>query len=170
MNWLYFQLIASMPTPRRVVLTGTPIQNDLQEFFSIVEFCNPGLLGMLLDPYINYFQKVSRTYGYTYMYDIYRKRKKKIETIWSWKMSTFSKYLFSFKMKVHVGLTTGFFFVRIFWIIQKSVWKSYRCLPSTKCFAWRYWIGSREREWTQSYYETICSSAISRNQYQIPAS
>lgn len=95
---------------------------------------------------------------------------KKIETIWSWKMSTFSKYLFSFKMKVHVGLTTGFFFVRIFWIIQKSVWKSYRCLPSTKCFAWRYWIGSREREWTQSYYETICSSAISRNQYQIPAS
>lgn len=98
------------------------------------------------------------------------KGKKKIETIWSWKMSTFSKYLFSFKMKVHVGLTTGFFFVRIFWIIQKSVWKSYRCLPSTKCFAWRYWIGSREREWTQSYYETICSSAISRNQYQIPAS
>lgn len=38
-------LIASMPTPRRVVLSGTPIQNDLQEFFSIVEFCNPGLLG-----------------------------------------------------------------------------------------------------------------------------
>lgn len=70
-----------MPTPRRVVLTGTPIQNDLQEFFSIVEFCNPGLLGMLLDPYINYFKKVSRTYGYTYMYDIYRKRKKNIETI-----------------------------------------------------------------------------------------
>lgn len=68
-----------MPTPRRVVLTGTPIQNDLQEFFSIVEFCNPGLLGMLLDPYNNYFQKVSRTYGY--MYDIYRKRGKKIETI-----------------------------------------------------------------------------------------
>lgn len=67
-----------MPTPRRVVLTGTPIQNDLQEFFSIVEFCNPGLLGMLLDPYINYFQKVSRTCGYTYMYDIYRKRKKKL--------------------------------------------------------------------------------------------
>lgn len=170
MNWLYFQLIASMPTPRRVVLTGTPIQNDLQEFFSIVEFCNPGLLGMLLDPYINYFQKVSRTYGYTYMYDIYRKRKKKIETIWSWKMSTLSKYLLSFKMKVHVGLTTGFFFVRIFWIIQKSVWKSYRCLPPTKCFTWRYWIGSREREWTQSYYETIRSSAISRNKYKIPTS
>lgn len=46
-----------MPTPRRVVLTGTPIQNDLQEFFSIVEFCNPGLLGMLLDPYNNLLSK-----------------------------------------------------------------------------------------------------------------
>lgn len=52
-----------MPTPRRVVLTGTPIQNDLQEFFSIVEFCNPGLLGMLLDPYINYFQKCQEHTG-----------------------------------------------------------------------------------------------------------
>ncbi|XP_061175065.1 DNA repair and recombination protein RAD54B-like [Saccostrea echinata] len=38
-------LIASLPTQRRVVLSGTPIQNDLQEFYSIVEFCNPGLLG-----------------------------------------------------------------------------------------------------------------------------
>ena len=42
---LLLQLIMSLPTRRRVVLTGTPIQNDLQEFFSIVEFCNPGVLG-----------------------------------------------------------------------------------------------------------------------------
>ncbi|VDI75014.1 DNA repair and recombination protein RAD54B [Mytilus galloprovincialis] len=38
-------LIMSLPARRRVILTGTPIQNDLQEFFSIVEFCNPGVLG-----------------------------------------------------------------------------------------------------------------------------
>lgn len=38
-------LIMSLPVRRRVVLTGTPIQNDLQEFYSIVEFCNPGVLG-----------------------------------------------------------------------------------------------------------------------------
>ncbi|GFO23418.1 DNA repair and recombination protein rad54 [Plakobranchus ocellatus] len=38
-------LIMSLPCRRRVVLTGTPVQNDLQEFFSIVEFCNPGILG-----------------------------------------------------------------------------------------------------------------------------
>ncbi|CAC5403019.1 RAD54B [Mytilus coruscus] len=38
-------LIMSLPAIRRVILSGTPIQNDLQEFFSIVEFCNPGVLG-----------------------------------------------------------------------------------------------------------------------------
>ncbi|XP_065891843.1 DNA repair and recombination protein RAD54B-like isoform X2 [Dysidea avara] len=38
-------MLASLPVRRRIVLTGTPIQNDLQEFYSIVEFCNPGILG-----------------------------------------------------------------------------------------------------------------------------
>lgn len=38
-------LIMSLPTRRRIVLSGTPIQNDLQEFYSIVEFCIPGILG-----------------------------------------------------------------------------------------------------------------------------
>ncbi|KAK7491198.1 hypothetical protein BaRGS_00017469 [Batillaria attramentaria] len=38
-------LIMSLNTRRRIVLSGTPIQNDLQEFFSVVDFCNPGVLG-----------------------------------------------------------------------------------------------------------------------------
>nr|XP_006815167.1 PREDICTED: DNA repair and recombination protein RAD54B [Saccoglossus kowalevskii] len=38
-------MISNLDVKRRIVLTGTPIQNDLQEFFSIVEFCNPGALG-----------------------------------------------------------------------------------------------------------------------------
>ncbi|XP_076344572.1 DNA repair and recombination protein RAD54B-like [Tachypleus tridentatus] len=38
-------VINNQPVKRRVLLTGTPVQNDLQEFFSLVEFCNPGVLG-----------------------------------------------------------------------------------------------------------------------------
>lgn len=39
------QAIRSLNTPRRVILSGTPIQNDLSEFFMMVDFVNPGLLG-----------------------------------------------------------------------------------------------------------------------------
>lgn len=37
--------IASIKTPRRVILSGTPIQNDLVEFFCMCDFVNPGVLG-----------------------------------------------------------------------------------------------------------------------------
>ena len=37
--------IKSLNTPRRVVLSGTPIQNDLSEFYIMVDFVNPDLLG-----------------------------------------------------------------------------------------------------------------------------
>ncbi|KAI4719947.1 hypothetical protein E4T48_03780 [Aureobasidium sp. EXF-10727] len=36
--------IKSLNTERRVILSGTPIQNDLSEFFTMVDFVNPGLL------------------------------------------------------------------------------------------------------------------------------
>ena len=38
------QAIRSLNTSRRVILSGTPIQNDLSEFFMMVDFVNPGLL------------------------------------------------------------------------------------------------------------------------------
>ncbi|KAK9241162.1 SNF2 family N-terminal domain-containing protein [Lipomyces kononenkoae] len=37
------QALRSIKTPRRVLLTGTPIQNDLGEFFAMIDFINPGL-------------------------------------------------------------------------------------------------------------------------------
>ena len=39
------QAIVSLNTARRIVLSGTTIQNDLSEFFSVVELVNPGVLG-----------------------------------------------------------------------------------------------------------------------------
>jgi len=39
------QAIKNLDTPMRVVLSGTPMQNDLSEFFVMVDFVNPGLLG-----------------------------------------------------------------------------------------------------------------------------
>ena len=37
--------LASMDCKRRVLLSGTPMQNQLQEFYAMVNFCNPGVLG-----------------------------------------------------------------------------------------------------------------------------
>lgn len=37
----------SLPVKRRILLTGTPMQNDLQEFYAMVDFTNPGILGTL---------------------------------------------------------------------------------------------------------------------------
>lgn len=35
----------SLACRRRVLLSGTPMQNQLQEFYAMVNFCNPGILG-----------------------------------------------------------------------------------------------------------------------------
>lgn len=40
-----YQALMSLKAKRRVLLSGTPIQNDLLEYFSLVHFVNEGILG-----------------------------------------------------------------------------------------------------------------------------
>ncbi len=39
--------LSSLPTDKIVLLTGTPVQNRLQEFYAMSNLCNPGILGDL---------------------------------------------------------------------------------------------------------------------------
>ncbi|KAH3696910.1 hypothetical protein DPMN_084393, partial [Dreissena polymorpha] len=43
------QALRKIPTPRRFGLTGTALQNNLKEFFSILDWARPGCLGRLQD-------------------------------------------------------------------------------------------------------------------------
>ncbi|KHJ87826.1 protein, SNF2 family [Oesophagostomum dentatum] len=42
---LTYQALNGLQCSRRVLISGTPIQNDLLEYYSLVNFVNPGLLG-----------------------------------------------------------------------------------------------------------------------------
>ncbi|KAM0787868.1 hypothetical protein ACM66B_003920 [Microbotryomycetes sp. NB124-2] len=46
---LTYLALSQINSKRRVILTGTPIQNDLNEYFSLLNFCNPGYLGTRAD-------------------------------------------------------------------------------------------------------------------------
>ncbi|KAI9026833.1 rad54b protein [Hyaloraphidium curvatum] len=39
------QILSQLSTRRRVILSGTPIQNNLEELFSMIDFANPSVLG-----------------------------------------------------------------------------------------------------------------------------
>lgn len=41
------QAVKMIATKKRVILSGTPIQNDLMEFFAMIDYVNPGILGDL---------------------------------------------------------------------------------------------------------------------------
>ena len=44
-----YQALMGLKSKRRVLLSGTPIQNDLLEYFSLVHFVNEGILGNISD-------------------------------------------------------------------------------------------------------------------------
>lgn len=40
-----YQALTGLQCRRRILISGTPIQNDLLEYFSLVHFVNTGILG-----------------------------------------------------------------------------------------------------------------------------
>jgi DNA repair and recombination RAD54-like protein len=46
---LTYQTLNSLNAKRRVILSGTPIQNDLTEYFSLLSFAIPNVLGSVLE-------------------------------------------------------------------------------------------------------------------------
>ncbi|SCW01679.1 LAFE_0E04918g1_1 [Lachancea fermentati] len=53
-------ILTSLDITRKVLLSGTPIQNDLNEFYTIVNFLNPGILGTISQFKKEYINPISR--------------------------------------------------------------------------------------------------------------
>ena len=52
--------LTALPCRRRVLMTGTPMQNDLLEYHSVLDFANPGVLGTAEQFRKNYELKILR--------------------------------------------------------------------------------------------------------------
>ncbi|XP_076474831.1 DNA repair and recombination protein RAD54B isoform X3 [Bombus vancouverensis nearcticus] len=50
------KILYNLKCKRRILLTGTPIQNNLQEFFTLIDFVNPTILGSNSE-FKNYYEK-----------------------------------------------------------------------------------------------------------------
>lgn len=50
------KVLSNLNCKRRILLTGTPVQNDLQEFFALIDFVNPVILGSSSE-FKNYYEK-----------------------------------------------------------------------------------------------------------------
>ncbi|XP_011501179.1 PREDICTED: DNA repair and recombination protein RAD54B-like [Ceratosolen solmsi marchali] len=58
------KLLNQLNCKRRILITGTPVQNDLQEFYTIANFVNPGIFGNYSE-YKSYYEQIIVTSHYT---------------------------------------------------------------------------------------------------------
>ncbi|VEU22089.1 DEKNAAC103090 [Brettanomyces naardenensis] len=56
-----FKTLESFKIKRRIILTGTPIQNDLTEFYTLINFTNPNVLGSFKDFQKNFMKPILRS-------------------------------------------------------------------------------------------------------------
>lgn len=57
---LLSKAVSKIPAKSRLLLTGTPIQNDLLEFYSLINLANPGVLGDHEDFRVEYESPISK--------------------------------------------------------------------------------------------------------------
>lgn len=65
-----YRALMGLKAKRRVLLSGTPIQNDLTEYFSLIHFVNEGLLGSAQEfkrKYENYIMKGKNFLTFNYL-------------------------------------------------------------------------------------------------------
>ncbi|OQV18566.1 DNA repair and recombination protein RAD54-like [Hypsibius exemplaris] len=55
-----YQALDALDCPRRILISGTPIQNDLTEYFSMVHFVNRGMLGTPQEFQKKYMNQITR--------------------------------------------------------------------------------------------------------------
>ncbi|CAD2219309.1 hypothetical protein AGDE_16273 [Angomonas deanei] len=51
------QASKTFPTPHKIILSGTPVQNSLRELWCLFDFINPGILGDTLSRFIEEFEE-----------------------------------------------------------------------------------------------------------------
>lgn len=111
---LTFTALNALHCERRVILSGTPIQNDLSEYFSLLNFANPGYLGTRNDFRKNFENAILRGRDADSTDDEVKKGQEKLSEL-SQMVSKFiirrtndilSKYLpVKYEYVVYVGLT-----------------------------------------------------------------
>lgn len=57
-NSKIFNTIRRMDCRRRILLTGTPVQNNLKELYSLLDLVNPGILGTKQEFYTNFEEPI----------------------------------------------------------------------------------------------------------------
>ena len=70
---LYNVLEERFMMPRRLLLTGTPVQNNLSELWALMHFCMPSVFGPL-DEFLSTFKEAGNLLSGWYLWHPYRRR------------------------------------------------------------------------------------------------